>query len=242
MIKSEFVLKIYIFADVFVNHLRRNCFYLHIIEMKKLLLSILLLSVFCANAQKKFTPHTTLGINGGVCASQIYFSPTISQTPAIGRTGGLVFKHVQEPHLGIQLELNYSERGWEENYDSVNSYSRKLCYVEFPFMSHFEFGKRGTKLFLNAGASLSYLLSDADTISLTNELYRQSYDGRNVDSKMEMGLCGGLGVSQSTPIGDFQLECRFHQGVNNLFKKDTGFSFSTNQVLSVRLAYLIRLK
>lgn len=207
--------------------------------MKNLIIILLLLlPVLKINAQEVFETQTMLGINGGMSASQVFFSPSVSQIPIYGYNGGLVFKHISEPHLGIQLELNYAQKGWEESLDSGKVYRRNLAYIELPFMSHIELGKRSTKFLINIGPTFSYLFSDDTTKILIDKKSDLSYYNSKINSKLELGLCFGLGIIESTGIGDFQLEARFYQGINNLFTIDRTFSYSTNQVLAAKLSYL----
>jgi hypothetical protein len=182
-----------------------------------------------------------IGVNGGVDASQVYFSPSVKQIPIFGYFGGIVFKHISEPHKGIQLELNYVQKGWEENLDTTNVYSRRFNYLEYTFMSHFEIGKRNTKLLLNVGPTFSYLLSDSITKYLIDGSTIMSYYDTKIQNKVELGLCLGLGVIQSTNIGDFHLEFRYSQGINNIFKDGYIFEYSMNQIITARLSCLFRI-
>ena len=209
--------------------------------MKKLILLLLLFPFMEINAQEKFKPQTMLGINGGINASEVYFSPSVKQIPTFGYLGGVVLKHISEPHLGIQLELNFTQKGWKENLDSSNVYARKFNYLELPFMTHIEIGQNNSKLVVNIGPTFSYLLSNSETIHLIDEYNNKTYYNTKIDNKIELGLCLGIGFIQSTVIGDFQFESRFYQGINNIFKNNFDFSFSTNQVLSVKMSYLFRI-
>jgi hypothetical protein len=232
--------------------------------IKKLLIFIVLFSFEQLQAKEIFIQKTLLGVNGGINASEVFFSPSINEVPTLGYVGGLVFKYISEPHLGIQLEANYTQKGWSEKLDTINAYVRKLNYLEVPFMSYFEFGKRNTTFFLNFGPTISYLLSNRESIHLLkknnkanyyrtgistfdieeiNADYKKTYYARSLENYIEVGLCIGIGIAKSTSIGDFQLEGRFNQGVNKIFKNenDKNFTFSTNQVIGVKASFLFRL-
>lgn len=70
---------------------------------------------------------------------------------------GVTMRYMSEKYFkmmcGVQMEINYSQRGWDEKIedDSGNSYSRTMNYLEIPFMAHLAFGKdalnRGVKVF-----------------------------------------------------------------------------------------------
>jgi hypothetical protein len=193
------------------------------------------------SGKELFKPKTMLGISGGMGYSQLFSSPFIGISPLQGYVGGLVFKHISEPHSGIQLEFNYIQKGWNEKLIAPNVYSRKFTYLEFAPLSHFEFGKRSTNLLLHIGPTFSYLLNDTITKSLTDTYSEKEYYHSKLESKIELGLCAGIGIVQSTGIGDFQLEFRFNQGINNVFSSSDVFSYSTNQVLTAKLSYMVRI-
>lgn len=193
------------------------------------------------NAQEIFKQQTMLGINAGINASEVYFSPVVNQIPTLGIVGGITFKYISEPHLGIQLELNYTQKGWEEDLDTSNVFNRKCNYIELPFMTHIEIGKKKTKFLINFGPTVSYLISSSKTMFLVDENEMMSYYNTEIDNKIELGLCVGLGVLKSSKIGEFLLEARFNQGINNIFKSEEVFSYSLNQVLGVKMSYLFSL-
>ncbi len=181
----------------------------------------------------------SIGTRHGINFSKIIFEPPVSQDLNMGYNGGLVIKYISETHAGIQAEFNYSERGWTEKFDTTMSYKRKLNYFEVPILSHFLIGKNSTKVIINVGPNLSYFMSDKETFKLLQAGDTLSYYQRPIDRKFELGLVGGLGVLQETSIGDFQLEVRFHYGLQNIFfaNKVSNLDKSQNQLYSVSLSY-----
>ena len=81
-------------------------------------------------------------------------------------------------------------------------------------------------------AELNYSQQGWSETSATGERYSHRFD---------YGITGGLGIEFRTQkIGAFQLEARYHFGLNNVFnasKKDD-FSKSSNQAISVGIVYL----
>ena len=96
-----------------------------------------------------------IGFAGGMNLSQMDIYPTIRQTYNKGLNGGISLRYTSEKYFKMicaaQLEINFSQRGWEEDFDdkSGNSYKRTLSYVEVPFLAHLAFGKepRGFQFF-----------------------------------------------------------------------------------------------
>jgi hypothetical protein len=191
------------------------------------------------SAQGSNQSKLSIGMRHGINFSKIIFEPPVSQDLNMGYNGGLVIKYMSETHAGIQAEFNYSERGWTEKFDTTMSYKRKLNYFEVPILSHFTIGKNRTKVIINAGPNLSYFLSDKEDFKLLQAGDTLSYYMRPIDRKFELGLVGGIGMVQETGIGDFQLEFRFHYGLQNIFfaNKVSNLDKSQNQLYSVSLSY-----
>ncbi|MDD3196530.1 MAG: hypothetical protein PHU68_12155 [Paludibacter sp.] len=61
-----------------------------------------------------FTAETFLGVNGGSTLSMVNFLPAVNQSFLMGYHGGIVFRHNTQNHMGLQAELNYMQRGWNE--------------------------------------------------------------------------------------------------------------------------------
>ena len=81
---------------------------------------VLLISItFPAMAQIGELRHNfAIGINGGVNLNKVTFQRQIKQNMPMGITGGLTARYISEKYFamicGAQIELNFSQRGWEE--------------------------------------------------------------------------------------------------------------------------------
>lgn len=216
--------------------------------MKKLIILLLLFSGFSAFAQERGLKRTYLGINSGFSLSRIIIDPSFDymfnfstdQGFRSGFDGGIVFLHYSQPRVGIQMELNYSQRGWTENLDTI-SYNRRLDYVEFPFLTHFDIGKKKLKIAISFGPVISYFISEKKQVNYLDENQVKEYYSFELDHKLEGALCIGLGVNKYTRIGNFQAEVRIKQGLTSIFKKDRvpEFSSSQNQAIELKISYLI---
>ncbi|KAA6333692.1 hypothetical protein EZS27_017929, partial [termite gut metagenome] len=89
-------------------------------RLKALILSVLIV-VACpsVNAQVgELRQNISIGFNGGINLNNITFSPKIKQSQMTGFNGGLTARFISEKYFamicGVQMELNYSERGWKE--------------------------------------------------------------------------------------------------------------------------------
>ncbi|MDY6800939.1 MAG: porin family protein [Bacteroidota bacterium] len=210
--------------------------------MKKHFIILLLLFVstspFAQN--KDFEPVAQFGIRQGINYSSVLFSPGINQGIKLGYTGGFVFKYSNEKNLALQIELNFSQKGWLEDLDTLpNSYQRNLDYIELPFLTHIYFGKRNVKFYVNIGPSVGYLINDQIKSEINNELYNREYYELEIDNKFDFNVLAGLGLIIDTEIGSFQTGFRYAMTLTDIFKytSDSIFENSQNQVIAFSLTY-----
>lgn len=205
-----------------------------------------LVLILCATAftttlfsqRGKYKPEVYLGVGGGMTASMVYFSPTVEQDFLTGYHGGLVFRYVGDKSLGLQVELNYSQRGWSE---TGGVFERRLEYLELPFLTHFNFGNK-TRFFVNLGPRIGYLINDEVLKNTAPEVYPEHT--LDVKFPFDYGFSLGFGVLTNIHGQVFQLETRANYSISDIFpntKSDT-FDFSNNLYASVGFSWLIQLK
>ncbi|MBN1953345.1 MAG: PorT family protein [Bacteroidales bacterium] len=215
--------------------------------MKKLSIILLLFSYFVASAQEEPNKQFYLGLNSGMITSRLnvttdfkeIINPFTDQHFESAYGGGIVFIYYSEPRKGLQFEVNYSSRGWSETPDSESSYRRRLDYLEFPFLAHFDAGTKKIHLSVTAGPTISYLISSTEIVNVNNDLMKTYYN-LPVDNRLEGGIALGIGLNTFTKIGIFQLECRINHGLSDLFAEvgDLGYSKAQNQVIGLKFSYL----
>lgn len=197
-----------------------------------------------------------VGATGGLNMSELDVQPQIRQTSLNGINSGLFVRYTSEKYFSMicaaQLELNFSQRGWEEEFDNglPYTYSRTLNYLEIPFMAHLSWGKepRGLQFFINLGPQFGILLSDSEEYGgglkpeERPETVRPIY-GKEIDKKFEYGIAGGAGLELKTKIGNFFVEGRYYYGLSDIFNnsKIDDFGRSANKTITVKLGYSIRL-
>ena len=147
-----------------------------------------------ASAQIGEQRHSfSVGINGGINLNSVSFSPRVRQNNLMGINGGVTARYISEKYFsmicGAQIELNFSQHGWDEFYEDYPElqYTRKMNYLEIPFLAHLAFGKdRGLQFFVHAGPQIGFFLGDSYTISgdwdnypgLTVEQHDKAVDNR----------------------------------------------------------------
>lgn len=210
--------------------------------LKKYFIILLLLFVFASTfaQHKDFKPVAQYGIKQGINYSSVFFSPGIRQGIKLGYTGGFVFKYSNEKNLALQIEVNFSQKGWLEDLDTLpNSYQRNLNYIELPFLTHIYFGKGNVKFYVNIGPSVGYLIKDQIKAEINNELYTREYYNLEIDNRFDFNVLGGLGLIIDTQFGSFQTGFRYAMTLTDIFKytSDSFFENSQNQVIGFSLVY-----
>ena len=226
--------------------------------MKKITLTILvLLSFICAKAQvEEPRSRFELGVSGGMNINNMEFQPSIRQKFLNGWGGGLNLRYTSEKYFSMicatQLEVNFSQRGWEEDFDdgTNNSYSRVMNYVEIPVFAHLSWGKeeRGFQFFLNLGPQFGFLLNDKEYYTGDWKIEErpvslQPIYGKKIEHSFDYGIAGGLGVEWKTRAGNFFIEGRYYYALGDIFgnSKTDDFGRSANMTIYARLGYSIRL-
>jgi hypothetical protein len=224
--------------------------------MKRIIaLTLALLLTLSAKSQVE-QPRQVLeiGVIGGLNLSQMDFQPDIRQKYLMGANGGLFARYTSEKYFGMicaaQLELNFSQRGWTENFDdgTNNGYSRTLNYIELPLLAHLSWGKekKGFQFFINLGPQISFLIGDSEKsegiwkAEGRPESIRAIY-GKEIENKFDYGITGGLGIELKTKAGNFFIEGRYYYGLADIFNnsKLDDFGRSANKTINVRLGYSI---
>lgn len=219
--------------------------------------AIALMLTFAVSAQIEERRNMfEVGLAGGATFSSMDLQPTVRQKNLPGLNGGISMRYTTEKYFNMicaaQLEVNYAQRGWEEDFDDKtgNSYSRRLNYLEIPFLAHLAFGKEphGLQFYINLGPQVGILLGDEETYEGTWNIESrpnatQSIYGKAVDNKFDYGITGGLGLELRTKAGNFFVEGRYYYGLGDIFNnsKTDDFGRSANMTITARLGYSVRI-
>lgn len=221
--------------------------------MKRALLLIFLCFLTVSGyAQNTFQREFAVGVSGGATFSSISFIPKVYQGQLMGYTGGLMLRWITENHLGLQFEGNYVQQGWQEDFpdypDMGYKYSRTGNYAEAVFLTHIYFGSNRARFYINAGPKVGYFINESTDSNLGGVVPQPNRVNEQHDMPIEnffdWGLCGGPGFELRTGIGSFLLEGRYYYALGDIFgnSKADVFAKSSQQVMSVKLGYLIRFK
>ncbi len=225
---------------------------------KSVLLIVFVMAAMVVNAQKLYKPHIHIGAKGGTTFSSMSFSPGVEQSMTLGYTGGVSFRYAEERHVGLLVELNFAQRGWQESFEDGEpfEYKRTLSYLQLPLMTHIFFGSQRVKCMINLGPEISYLIGDNITSNFDyNNVtsvpgfplkYRMTDQmGMDIKNKFDYGITGGVGMEvKLNRDHSLALEGRYYFGLGNIFpaaKKDI-FDASRHSSILVTLGYYYRLK
>ena len=172
------------------------------------------------------------------------------RTSALPRyTGGVAVQYLTEKNFGLQVELNYVQKGWKETFSGLDGpipgkfHQVSLDYAELPVLAHGYFGKRNLRLFLNAGVYLGYLLSynveRANIVDNTEIVlpYEERFQNRT-----DFGVRGGGGVEVVTKVGMFQAEGSYSFGLNSVMDKNVQQipHIVQNTIVAITLGYFVQ--
>ncbi len=217
------------------------------------LLAVTALPVWAQMGEQRH--NFSVGVSGGMNYNTVTFQPTVKQKGMMGINGGLTARYISEKYFsmicGAQVEINYSQLGWDEKFEEngvvINdrSYKRAMNYVQIPFLAHLAFGKeqRGMQFFLNLGPQIGFLLGDSEEFGGNwtddQKKARPEY-GKKINNKFDYGITGGAGLELRTKAGNFLIEGRYYFGLADIYnstKKDD-FSRSANSTISGRITYM----
>lgn len=193
----------------------------------------------------------SFGAKAGFTSSSIFISRiqvdqvnvNILQTNNLGTTFGILAKYVGEKHTGIQIELNYTQRGWTELLlDETEQFTTDLNYIDLATLSYFYVGKKSKKVnpIILAGTEINYFLNAVEEPfdpALEQEItYRATSENIR---KILFGINAGAGANIDFPFGQIQMDFRFFIGFSNVFDSEMPDTppFSQHQNLSVQVAY-----
>ena len=219
--------------------------------LRYILFVIAVVSLQSGLAQRSdYQPEFTVGVKGGTSLSRVLFSPTVTQSLLLGYTGGVSVRYIEEKFFGLIAEINFTQCGWNETFEEdPYTYTHTLNYVTIPFLTHFFFGNRVVRGFVNAGPQIGLLLGDSyksnfDIYNLpefsqkskVKEIYTM-----DIAHRFDYGITAGAGIEfRIKETHGIVLEGRYYYGLGDIFKnrKKDVFAASHSQIITVSLGYL----
>ena len=209
--------------------------------------------IACLAQPKLQKEEMYVGAHAGAIASMYRFSPVVTQSwkqPFLGWNAGLIYRYAGHKVCGMQVEINYMQRGW---YETQTDYTRQLDYIEVPFLMHLYFGKKA-RGFFNLGPQIGYCFRSTEkgtvpdtyqTIRNTGARSKTAHQYAPVEKPFDWGIAAGIGFYyRSKYAGVYQLEARFSWSFGNTFddSKMDYFDYSNPMSLSLNFAYMWQVK
>lgn len=210
------------------------------IPIKFVLLLLVMSWLTPAYNQDESFSELAIGVRQGYQFSIINFDPAVPQGFNQGFTSGLVLQYLSQKQLGFQMEINYSQRGWNApEYGQPIEYTKDIDYLEIPFLTHFAIGKKTFRIVINAGSYLSYMIDARNSYFITTNIQEQ-YNYR-IENPWTYGIMGDIGLAFRTRIGVFQATGRGANGFTDIFdSSDTIFNASPEIFWGGQFSYLYR--
>ena len=222
-------------------------------------LSIATATAFQVVAADLFSDHNvSLGVKGGMSLSKVNFQSSIPQKLIRGLVFGASIRYIEEKHFGIIAELNFEQRGWNDDFAPLQDYNfkRQFTYLQLPLLTHIYFGSDKARFFFNAGPEIGLMIGDKTTSNFDykhagdiedfkNNYHKTEHFTLPVKRKFDYGISAGLGMEVNLGYRNaINLEGRFYYGLSDMFSnhKTDPFQGSSSMSIMVTLGYNIRLK
>ncbi|MGL1887392.1 MAG: PorT family protein [Reichenbachiella sp.] len=214
-----------------------------------LILVISLSGVSKVHGQEKAQGRKTyIGVKGGYNISTANIYHNIYRYNAeigwnSGFQGGLVVMNFLRHNIGIQAELNYTQKGYVQRFEGQEDYQANFDYMELPLLFNLHTGKDRLHIFLNAGCYFEYLVrvKEKNVTSDPGDDDFSHYD-ESRDPKWGYGYRAGAGVFYDFNFGTLMLEGAFNYSLGNFIDPitfDTGIpNFSNHIGIGVTIGYL----
>jgi hypothetical protein len=191
------------------------------------------------SAYSQFKNELSVGFIQGVVYPTVSFEPLVTQQSFFRYHGGVAVRYIAEPNVGIQAELTYSQRGWNEQAYSSGYFRKEIDYIELPLLTHIYMGKDAFRFFVQLGPKIRYAINETNTNTYINSTSHQHTT--EIDNQVDYSLLGGLGIEIRTKkIGYFQVEARYDFGIGDIYsnRKADYFARSSNQAIIASINYL----
>lgn len=98
---------------------------------KSIITSFLCLAVIISAMaqQSRFPQEVSVGASFGMNFSSVSFNPKVYTKMKQGYNAGLVLRWNTEKNLGLQTELNFSQQGWDEEFEEHPTYKYSLSLI-----------------------------------------------------------------------------------------------------------------
>lgn len=206
--------------------------------MKKIFLFVILCLSLNAFSQYNTLDNLYIGTKYSSVLGKVSLTPSwVSINSRKASNYGIFLRYISEKNFGIQLELNYSNEGWQEIDEDFDGYEKldytfrkniKLIQIPFLFNAYLPFGQTGFKLVIEAGPDVSYITSESsDAIAGITEYKQHIWD---IDNKFNYGIMGGVGIEYTKNLLLVGISGRYNYNFSNIYNDDVSDYFNTSSL------------
>jgi hypothetical protein len=159
-----------------------------------------------------------IGIREGVSTSSVAFNPARRDSSTFQALNvGLVYKYYITTWTGIQLGVNYAEKGYVLE-DTTHRYRT----LEIPFLSQFHYEAWRIRILANVGIYASYYLNAEESFKENDKEVLRAYEFKGRDNRFEYGMHFGGGFGIMLHPVEIQFEVGYQYGLSYLLKPRYG--------------------
>lgn len=175
--------------------------------------------------------QTSVGLRGGSTLSRVNFEPAVGQEFVTGIEVGVIGRFLNTEHLGMQVELNYSQQGLHLYPATSNAYQQNFHSIQLPLTSLLQLGNGRFKFNVQAGAFLAYTFKETDVLLPGGETEPPVLYAHQEELPWQYGVLAAAGPAFHFNFGILQLEARFTQHLSDFWKADLsrGDDFDASQ-------------
>lgn len=160
-----------------------------------------------------------------------------------GAQYGVTFRYLSEKHAGLQMEINYSQRGWRDVNDTSDvRYTRTFDYIEVPVKTHFSIGNGKVRIILEGGPYIAYMFNSSQStedLNVENSRVESEYVFDSSDNRWDYGIRADGGLQLYFPFGAFEVKAFYAFGYANMFMdKSQAVERSQNRIYGLNFGYL----
>lgn len=204
--------------------------------MKKIFIPLLISFSFSATAQ------WSIGGKAGVTFSNYKTKTPWEEVSNIGYSVGLTGFKKFNASFGLNLELQYIQKGY--NHQICDEYYDKLKgnYIEAPILLDYGFiipSMENFRAHINLGFYSAYWLSGKYETKIDEDAFSETFDfDRSGASRFDFGPSGGARVEYILKNGSLSLDFRYELGLIDLQKKANDDTNNTNHAMIIGISYL----
>ncbi|HEY3405708.1 MAG TPA: porin family protein [Ohtaekwangia sp.] len=204
--------------------------------MNRILLLIIILSPCLSHAQIWY-----IGGKAGATFSNYKAKTPWNEVTNMGYTAGLAFYKQTKNNWGINVEIQYTQKGYNHKVCEGISDQLEATYIEVPFMIDYGFifpSMENLKLHVNLGCYAAYWMTAEYKLEGYSEP-DEAFDFKKSNaSRFDFGPNAGMRLEYIFKNSSLSLDARYELGIIDLQKQVDDNTANTNRTLIVGLSYL----